>query len=155
SLIGIAAGQVSFMFGHRRSLLPDGMYSVNALIPQGTAFTVAKAVEHFQSRGLRSEPAEPERIEEGFRVFFGDWAIVAWYTQGEKVLQDSRELAESDFKPFPAPAEAIASCDRELTLWSDEDWSADHTDDWIEFVDELIRAFPGLVVFDYVTGKWW
>jgi hypothetical protein len=116
---------------------------------------VAKAIEHFRSRGLRCEPAEPERVENGFRVFFGDWAIVAWYTQGEEVLQNSQELADSDFKPFPVPAEVIASCDRELTLWSDEDWDADHTSEWMGFVDELIRAFPGVVVFDDVMGEWW
>jgi hypothetical protein len=136
-------------------MMPDGMYSVSALIPQGTDFSVAKAIEHFRSLGLRSEPAEPERVEEGFRVFFDDWAIVAWYSQGEKVLRDSRELAESDYKPFPVPPEVIASCDRDLALWSDEDWDAHHTDEWIDFVDELIRAFPGVVVFDYVMGEWW
>ena len=38
---------------------------------------------------------------------------------------------------------------------TDEDLLADHTNDFIDFVDELIRAFPGLVVFDYVMGKWW
>jgi hypothetical protein len=135
--------------------LPDGMYNVNALIPSGTDFTVAKAIEHFTSRGLRCELAEPERVEEGFRVFFGDWAIVAWYTEGEKVLRDSRELADSDFKPFPVPAEVLASCDRELTLWSDEDWDGDHTSEWMDFVNDLIQAFPGVVVFDYVMGEWW
>jgi hypothetical protein len=131
------------------------MYSVSALIPRVTDFTVEKAIDHFRSQGLRCEPAEPERVNEGLRVFFGDWAIVAWYSQGEQVSRDSRELAESKFKPFPAPAEMIATCDRELTLWSDEDWDAHHTNEWIHFVDELIRAFSGVIVFDYVMGEWW
>jgi len=64
-------------------------------------------------------------------------------------------LTQSDFTPLPAPTEVVASCDRELALWSDEDWDGDHTNDWIKFVDELIQAFPGLMVFDSVEGEWW
>src|SRR5262245_40107633 len=120
------------------------MYSVSARIPSGVAFSLDATMAHFRGRGVRCERTESAHGGEGFRVFFGGWAIVAWYSEGDDILRDSRELAESDFKPFPSPADVIASCDRELALWSDENWDADHTDEWIEFVDELIRACPGM-----------
>lgn len=133
--------------------MPDGMYNVTALIPPTTDFSLAQAIDHFRS--LNAEMAVSAKGGSGFRVFFEDWAIVAWYSEGEEVRRENEDLAESNFTPFPVSAEVIASCDRELALWSDEDWDAIHTNHWISFVDKLIAAFPGMIVFDSVNGEWW
>ena len=135
--------------------MPNGMYFVCAMIPRSTEFSLAGAINHFRARGLRCEPAEAENEAAGLRVYYGTWAIVAWYEEGARVLRDAEEMAEDPSESWPVPAEVLASCDRELTLWSDEDYDAEHTDDWSDFVDELIRAFPGTVVRDHVTGTWW
>jgi hypothetical protein len=131
------------------------MYTVCAMIPRSTDFSLSMAIEHFRSRGLQCEPATSDNGGSGFRAYYGSWAIVAWYDEGAAVLRDSQEMADIPTAPLPVPAEVIASCDRELTLWSDEDHKAEHTNDWIAFVDELIKAVPGMVVHDFVTGTWW
>jgi hypothetical protein len=131
------------------------MYNVGALIPRSTAFSLSAAVERFRREGLRSELTRSGDGGHGFRVYYGAWAIDCWYDEGPSVRAHNEALAEGPFQPLPAPADVVASCDRLLELWSDPDEDFEHTDDWISFVDELIRAFPGVMVFDSVEGEWW
>jgi hypothetical protein len=137
----------------------DGMYEVLALLPDASDFSLEAAVAHFggvrHGKGtLRAEVAtsEGEREPSGFRVFFGDWAVVAWLESGSGVLSDSRDSAEDD--DLPAPAEVIASCSRRLSVWSDEDEGGDHSDDITEYTDELRGRF-GAFILDPVNGGWW
>ena len=58
--------------------MPDGMYSVAALILEASDFTLERAVAHFSQlrkgrvrAGLATAPGE--RKPTGFRVSFGDW----------------------------------------------------------------------------------
>ena len=139
----------------RRLCLPDGMYNVGALIPPTTGFSLSAAVEHFRRQGLRSELTRSEDGGEGFRVHYAHWAIDCWYEEGPTVRANNRDLAKGPFQPLPAPADVVASCDRALELWSNTDDDFEHTDDWMSFVEELMRAFPGLMVFDSVEGEWW
>src|SRR5262245_51862086 len=107
-------------------LMPDGMYSVLALLPESSDFTLEAAVEHFGKRRWgkdkgRAELAVPKgkRKPAGFRVFYGSWAVVAWLESGKGVLSESQDIAEED--DLPAPAAEIAACSRRLSVWSDKD----------------------------------
>ena len=140
--------------------MANGMYEVLAMIPESSDFTLEAAVAHFRTiryrnGHLRAELAVPrgKRKPTGFRVHFGDWSVVAWLETDESVRVESGEFATRR-RGRPAPAEVIAGCTRRLSVWSDEDFEADHTDDWIEFVDELRERF-GVFVRDCVNGKWW
>ena len=48
----------------------------------------------------------------------------------------------------------IAACSRRLTVWSDEDFEGEHTDQFIDYIDFLRERF-GAFVFDDVNGRWW
>ncbi len=137
------------------------MYEVLALVPEGSDFTLEAAAAHFGKlrfgkTRLRAELAVPKgkRKPSGFRVYYGDWSVVAWLESGGEVLTESREFAAMRKKGRPAPAEVIAGCSRRLWVWSDEDFEFEHTDQWIEYVDALRDRF-GVFVFDCVNGKWW
>ena len=149
--------------------MPDGMYSVLALIPEASDFTLARAVAHFagltfskfrsgkwlyRRHPLRAELARREGQKEpsGFRVFYGDWAVVAWLETDATVRGESAEMAELD--DLPAPAEIIAGCTRRLSVWSDEDPGLDWTDDIMEYTDQLRQRF-GMFIRDNVKGCWW
>jgi len=136
-----------------------GMYEVLVLLPESSDFTLDAAVLHFNDirhgkDERRATLATPEGQSEpsGFRVYYGDWAVVAWLECGKTVLSESQNLAGSD--DLPAPAEVIASCSRRLSVWSDEDWDGDHSDDFTDFTDELRKRFGGFI-FDNVNGGWW
>jgi hypothetical protein len=138
--------------------MADGMYEVIALIPEASDFSLDAAVAHFgalRKGRLLAElaTAKGKRKPSGFRVSFGDWSVVAWLESGEEVLVDSQELATTR-KGRPAKAEVIAACSRRLSVWSDEDAEADHTDDWIDYIDFLRQRFE-VFVFDNVNGQWW
>ncbi len=150
--------------------MPDGMYHVLVLIPEASDFSLEAAVKHFRKlkfskyRGrktlfknepVRAELAKGPRAKKpsGFRVFYGDWGIVAWLESGRSVHSDSAELAE-DEEDLPAPAEVIASCNRRLSVWSDEDLDFDWTDDFNEYLDTLRDRF-GVFVYDPFNGEWW
>ncbi len=149
--------------------MPDGMYSVLALIPEASDFTLDRAVAHFagltfskfrsgkwvyRRHPLRAELARSEgkREPSGFRVFYGDWAVVAWLETDQTVRDESKEMAELDY--LPAPAEIIAGCTRRLSVWSDEDLKFNWTDDFIEYTDQLRERF-GVFILDCVKGCWW
>jgi hypothetical protein len=145
------------------------MYNVLALIPEGSGFTLERAVAHFAGltfskfrsgkcvyhrHPLRAELAQSEgkREPSGFRVFYGDWGVVAWLESGRAVRGESEEMAELD--DLPAPTEVIAGCTRRLSVWSDEDPAFGWTDDFTEYTEELRGRF-GMFIHDCVNGCWW
>src|SRR5262245_61899461 len=112
------------------------MYSVLALIPEASDFTLERAVAHFagltfskygfgklvhKKHPLRAELAKVKRARKpsGFRVYYDNWAVVAWLEADRTVRVESREMAEEE--GLPASAEVIAGCTRRLSVWSDED----------------------------------
>jgi hypothetical protein len=150
--------------------MSHGMYEVAALLPASSDFTLDCALQHYatltfsQCKGgqfiynnepVRAELATAADRQEpcGFRVFYGDWAVVAWLDEGEGVLADSQDLTEDS--DLPAPTEVIATCSRRLWVWSDVDEPAfDHSDLFTEFMDELRERF-GALILDCVNGGWW
>jgi hypothetical protein len=136
--------------------MPDGMYSVLALLPPSSDFTLEAAVAHFGNVDpkfkQRAELAKsPAGQVTGFRVFYQEWAIVAWLETDPTVLAESREMADGD--DLPAPAEVIASCDRRLSIWSDEDPDFELAHLFEEFITALRERF-GAFIKDYVMGGW-
>ena len=124
--------------------MSEGMYEVLALIPETSDFSLERAVVHFaglsfskfrcqkfvfKNHPLRAELARGKGKKEpsGFRVHYGDWAVVAWLESGYNVRQESAEFADDD--DLPAPAEVIAACSRRLSVWSDEDPQLNWTDE--------------------------
>jgi len=136
--------------------VPDGRYHMVALIPAATDFSLAKAVDYFQQRA-RPKPTKVEMAEgePGFRVCYGAWGIEATYEAGPVVRETNEALSEDPPRGAPASAEVIASCDRQLDLWSDPDPDLKYTNHWIIFTEELKDAFPGVILFDWDQGKWW
>jgi hypothetical protein len=139
--------------------MSNGMYEVIALIPSASDFSLEKAVAHFgtscyRKTLLRSELAqvEGESSFTGFRVWYGDWTVVAWLDEVPGVLLDSQSLLDEE--PLPASQEIIASCGKRLCVWSDEDETGDHSDHITHFTDELRKRF-GLLIYDPVQGGWW
>jgi hypothetical protein len=150
--------------------MSHGRYEVKALLPKSSDFTLERAVRHYASLTFsmykcgrfiyKNEPvraelaiASDESEESGFRVFYGNWAVVAWLDEGEDVLADSQYHAEDS--DLPAPAEIIAGCSRRLWVYSDVDEpDFDNTDRITEFTDELRQRF-GAFIRDYVNGGWW
>jgi hypothetical protein len=150
--------------------MSHGMYEIAALLPASSDFTLERAVRHYGSltfsmykagrffyknEPLRAELATAADDEEpsGFRVFYGDWAVVAWLDESETVLADSRAHAEDS--DLPAPPEVIAGCSRWLWVCSDVDEPAfDNSDNFTDYTDEL-RARFGAFILDYVNGGWW
>ncbi len=139
--------------------MPNHMYEVLALIPVGSDFSLEKAVSHFGSllfrnMQLRSQLAksEDENSSEGFRVWYGDWAIVAWFDDSPSVWVDSQHLMTVN--PSPAPTELIGSCTKRLSVWSDEDPQLAHSDEMTHYTDELRKRF-GMFIYDPVHGGWW
>jgi hypothetical protein len=138
--------------------MPDGMYSVLALLPESSDFTLDAAVAHFGSVAYRTFQLRAELAAvvgqpqpSGFRVFYEAWSIVAWLETDPDVLTESREMAEGD--DLPAPAEVIAGCSRRLSVWSDEDPDLEFAHYFEEFLDELRHRF-GAFIKDYVLGGW-
>ena len=86
----------------------------------------------------------------GFRVFYGDWAVVAWLETDDSVHVESRELAERD--DLPASAEVIASCTRRLSVWSDEDREFNWTDQFESYTTRLRKRF-GVFIRDNVKAS--
>ena len=150
--------------------MSHGMYELVALLPKSSDFAVELAIQHFASLKfsmcrsgrfvykddlVRAEPAiaQGDSKPSGFRVFYGDWAIVAWLDESEGVLADSQELAKD--RDLPAPADVIAECSRRLTVWSDVDEpDFDHSDLMTDFTDELRQRF-GAFIHDPVDCGWW
>lgn len=139
--------------------MPDGMYSVLALLPESSDFTLERAVKHFDGMDyrrfkLRAELATSEGKQEptGFRVYYEDgWAMVAWLESDESVASESQEMAEED--DIPAPAEVIAGCNRRLSVWSDEDPNFEYDSYFEDFIGNLRERF-GAFIKDYVLGGW-
>jgi hypothetical protein len=133
------------------------MYEVIALIPESSDFSLDAAVTYFCKLRKGQLPAElvtakGKRKPTGFRVSFGGWCVFAWLESGEEVLAESQEFAKTR-KGRPAKAAEIATCSRRLSVCSDEDAEAEHTDEWIDYVDFLRERF-GVYVFDNVNGEW-
>jgi hypothetical protein len=102
---------------------------------------------------VRAELARPRRARKfsGFRVYYGDWSIVAWLEADRTVRIESQEMAEED--DLPAPAEVIAGCSRRLSVWSEEDPQFEWTDEFIEYTNQLRERF-GAFISDPVNGGW-
>jgi hypothetical protein len=149
--------------------MSEGMYEVLALIPTTSDFSLEKAVAYYSGltfskyRGrkliyknepVRAELAKPKRARKfsGFRVFYGDWAIVAWLEDEPHVRSESQDMAE--WGDLPAPAEVIAGCTRRLSVWSDKDLDFEWTDELNEYLDHLRGRF-GVFIMDPVNGGWW
>ena len=139
--------------------MANGMYEVLALLPETSDFTLETAVAFFRTvrygeGTLRAELATPGHKEEpsGFRVFYGDWVVVAWLETGKCVLGESEEMSWGD--GLPAPAEVIASCSRRLSVWSDEDPGCHHSNEFMFYTDDLRERF-GAFIKDCVNGCWW
>ena len=139
--------------------MSNGMYEVLALLPESSGFTLDAAVAHFGrirdgKRVLRAELAvgEGDSQPSGFRVFYGDWQVVAWLEDRNEVLSDINALAADD--DLPAPAAVIASCSRRLSIWSDEDKGGDYSDKITDFTDQMRMHF-GAFIHDPVNGGWW
>ncbi|HLZ07856.1 MAG TPA: hypothetical protein VKT80_04660 [Chloroflexota bacterium] len=132
--------------------MPDGCYTVQALILDDVPFSVTEAIEHFRSLGTRSEPEQTPNGLVGFRVFYGEWSIVAWLDDAPHVPGEIRELYVDTSPPFPP--EILNRCSRRLSIWSDEDYEFEHTNEWIIMIEELQEAF-GLLIRDDVVGEWW
>lgn len=150
--------------------MSHGMYEVAALLPASSDFTLERAVRHYASLSFSQDKGgrfvfknEPVRAElatspgevepSGFRVFYGDWSVVAWLDERECVVADCRDHAgDSD---LPAPAEVIAGCSRRLWVCSNIDEpDFDNSDRFTEYTDELRKRF-GAFIQDYVNGGWW
>lgn len=65
--------------------MADDMYELFALIPADSDFTLEKAVAHFRAAHFRGVGLQGEFVNAsnsgagvGFRVRYGDWAVVAW-----------------------------------------------------------------------------
>src|SRR5262245_9719571 len=131
--------------------MPGGRYSVWALLPETSDFTVEAAITHFGKMRwgkmkVRAEAAPPRGRQKfpGFRVVF-DWAVSAWLESGHSVLADSGDIAERD--DLPAPAEVIANCGRRLAVISDKDLKFDYADQMAEVTDQLRERF-GAFIYD-------
>lgn len=139
--------------------MPGGRYSVWALLPETSDFTMEAAIAHFGklrwgNLALSAESASPHGKQKfpGFRVLFGDWAVSAWLESGELVLTDSRDIAERD--DLPASVEVIAGCSRRLAVISDKDPRFDYADQ-INFVTDKLRERFGAHIYDHVLDEWW
>jgi len=138
--------------------MPDDMYSVLALLPESSDFTLDAAVAHFDGMPyprfkLRAELVTrlESREPSGFRVFYEGWSIIAWLETHPDVLSESREMA--DETDLPASAEVIARCSRRLSVWSDEDQDLELAHYFEEFITKLRERF-GAFIKDYVAGTW-
>lgn len=139
--------------------MSDNMYEVLALVPPSSDFTLSNAVSYFRSlrfrgQSLRSElaRAEGDSLDTGFRIWYGNWSIVAWLDEAPGVLADSESLV--DEVPLPASPDQIAKCAKRLCVWSDEDPDGDHSDEITAFTDNLRGRF-GVFIYDPVNGGWW
>lgn len=139
--------------------MPRNAYELMALIPPSSGFRLEKAPAHFSSTHFRRLPldCEPlrtgqEQSSSGFRVRFGDWAVVVWLDGSDGVQADSQELANES--RLPARSNLIAACRKRLWIHSDEDPDLTHSDEITFFADEL-RTLLGLFVYDPVAGEWW
>jgi len=140
-------------------VMANDMYEVLGLIPSNSDFSLENAVVHFESlffRNLRIRSeltkAEGESSSHGFRVWYGEWAVVAWLDDSSSVLADNKHLMSKN--PLPACPEIIGSCMKRLSVWSDEDPELDHSDEITHFTDELRNRFK-MFIFDPVNGGWW
>jgi hypothetical protein len=134
-------------------------YHLLALIPKDSDFTLEKAVAFFDRRKfgksrLRSELATGPRKRKpsGFRVFYGDWAVLAWLETHRSVIIESREMAETE--DLPGSAEAIAACRHRLSVWSDADPGFFKTNEFLIYTEDLWERF-GVFIRDTAHGRWW
>ena len=134
-------------------------WHVLALIPQESDFTLQKAVAFFDARKfgeilLRSELITMPRKRKpfGFRVLYGDWAVLAWLETHRSVIVESREMAETE--DLPDPAEAIAACRHRLSVWSDPDPGLFKTNEFLIYTEDLRERF-GVLIRDTANGRWW
>jgi hypothetical protein len=136
--------------------MSDFCYHVLALTPTGSEFTVEDAVEAFVADGQSaSVVTSPGGARDGFRVVFADdWAIVAWLEDDADVAAESEEILDVFGRPPGAPPDGPPiTCDRRLSIWSDDDsemMNAHFFEETIQFLQERFRLF----VFDGNLGIW-
>jgi hypothetical protein len=134
-------------------------YDLTALIPSTCNFSLELAVAHFRPIEIGGPPIRAELLTsssvqklDGFRVWFGDWAVSAWLDEAADVAELCQFLAQKN--DLPTPAETIAACKKSLSISTDDDPQLNHSDDIIIFAQELTERF-GLLVYDPVNGSWW
>ena len=141
--------------------MANGCYELIGLVPASSDFTLERAVEFYSSQlyarrhYVRAEFARGEgrTPSNGFRVWYGSWAVVAWLDSGPDVEQDNHDRAEEP--DLPAPAEVIAGCPSRLYIYSDVDApDFDNSDRFTEYTDQLRKRF-GIFLLDNVNGGWW
>lgn len=87
-------------------------------------------------------------------LLFGGWCLIVALEEYPWIEEESREMAQDH--PDQTKASEVARCRRRLAIWSeDPDPGMDHFNDWVLMVECLLRRFPGLLVFDPVSGEWW
>ena len=68
--------------------MAETTYNLTVLIPENSTFSLAQGIEHFRQAAIRAEPLTSETTEklDGFRVWFGNWAVSAWLDEAADVL---------------------------------------------------------------------
>ena len=84
-------------------------YDLTALIPSTCNFSLELAVAHFRPIEIGGPPIRAELLTsssvqklDGFRVWFGDWAVSAWLDEAADVAELCQFLAQKNDLPTPA-----------------------------------------------------
>jgi hypothetical protein len=139
--------------------MANGMYEVLALIPSSSDFSLERAVGHFGSLHFGKNKVLSEFANSaedpslaGFRVWYGDWAIVSWIEDSPSVFEDNRHLASEG--ALPTTPAVVEACTSRLSVRSDEDPELSHSDEFTDFIEQLQERFE-MLIYDPMTDEWW
>lgn len=86
-------------------------------------------------------------IEEGRTVVrWGTWSFRVYYECGPSMLQESQEIALG-YAADRQDKERLATCDKWITIASDNDYETDHFNDFCFLLQDLEEQLPGAVLF--------